>query len=1106
MSALSGKYHILIDGVGYNIFRNRGGTSYYQRKKAPSFVNKFGGGDSSYRDSTFWQYFAQINWRNGCKQEKFDDGGKFWKSQDVDINELGKVKLAKALVSAGQVEAGAKVTCMTSWRASQSWWSGSYGYRQQLTVTAPAGKQVPAGYPIKITVNTDTLQTAGKVRSDRKDWRVVYFNGTSYEDLVRDYVSASVTYFGAKVAISAGQSDSNYYIYYGYSSESTTKQASTIAEYNEIYTPEDEDEYVKALFHFYEGTGATLADSSGNSNNGTITGATWSTDSYYGRSLDFDASSERVVCGSTDLNVGSFTFQTWIKYGGAGRIAGQLNGGPGNKWVLTVNSSRQLSLSVTNSYGVSVTSDGSIGNATWAHIAVTFDGATTVKFYINGALDSTKTLSETGIKSATTALTLGGVESTACFTGKLHSARMDNVARTSFPHVLGTEPTTAYASEITTQPPASSFTLYAGTDTGKVYSWDGATTWTEVFDCRKLDNHEAGGDAAVDVGDYNGTDSKQAQGFKLTADEVKSKVGGMRIKIKNLSCPSDITARIETDNAGAPSGTLADAKATGTIPMASIPSADYGWVTLNFAESFTLTAATLYWLVLSVPDQANNLRYLWLVDGSSPGYTDGAMSSYYSGSWHAVAGSDAYFNVLSGSTSVNCMITSSIGGTQKLLIGTGKIDSQANGDARLYSFDGSTWLLEEVIDDTTCSQITAMTEFSGKIYFGVGPQAKVYETSDLADFTLSKDIDSPQKPGYVYSLTEYNQNLYAMGGSPEFMYDKYYDGFCWSYDGTTWQSIYPFDHTTIKSSSFYDSFLFMGTYHGHIYVYNLSTLDPLFNLKEDYDWRNQISCMKYFDDKLYIGLYPQDESGETNVGVLVFDRHGISMKHTISGISGVTCLEQVNNNLMVGTGNNGYVYKLSETAYVEQGYLQSSYFDANLPSIDKLYSQIDLAFKPLPSGTNIKIYFKYKEDDSWTLLGTCDTDDSTEDSLPFPSASYSKKISLKYEFNTNDTAQTPELNELILKYTLMPAIKWIWNVRILCKNNAILLDKTTDTRSAADIRSSLETELDTKELHTLTDLDGTTYTVLFNDLDTNSWVINQDDGSEVTIPISLIEA
>ena len=53
---------------------------------------------------------------------------------------------------------------------------------------------------------------------------------------------------------------------------------SSTARYSEGFTPEDSyqpDEHTLALYHFDDGTGSVLNDSSGNGHHGNIDGATW---------------------------------------------------------------------------------------------------------------------------------------------------------------------------------------------------------------------------------------------------------------------------------------------------------------------------------------------------------------------------------------------------------------------------------------------------------------------------------------------------------------------------------------------------------------------------------------------------------------------------------------------------------------------------------------------------------------------------------------------------------------------------------------------------------------------------------------------------------------
>jgi hypothetical protein len=298
----------------------------------------------------------------------------------------------------------------------------------------------------------------------------------------------------------------------------------------------------------------------------------------------------------------------------------------------------------------------------------------------------------------------------------------------------------------------------------------------------------------------------------------------------------------------------------------------------------------------------------------------------------------------------------------------------------------------------------------------------------------------------------------------------------------------------------------MGTYHGQLYVYDTSTLNPLFNLKEQYDYKQQIMAMKYFDDKLYIGLYPQDSSNDTNTGIWIFDRRGLSLAHTISGVTGYRCFVTVNGYLMVGTGDSGYIYKLNPNVYATSGWYQSSYFDANLPSIDKLYNSLTVKHDALSEGQSILVQYRFKESDSWTTLGTSSTVGDTEETFSFTTGVYSKKISLKVTLATTDTTSSPKLTEVILQYTLYPTRKWLWTMRLLAKSKMVLLDKTVETLTATQIRTALEGLLNTQQIYTFIDVDGTNYSVIVNDIDQSSWVVNQSDVNEDEIILTLLEA
>src|SRR3954470_20056114 len=70
-----------------------------------------------------------------------------------------------------------------------------------------------------------------------------------------------------------------------------------------------------AAYGFNEGAGATVSDVSGNANNGTITGATWTPSGKFGGALTFNGTSNLVtIAQNASLNLGTaMTLEAWVK-------------------------------------------------------------------------------------------------------------------------------------------------------------------------------------------------------------------------------------------------------------------------------------------------------------------------------------------------------------------------------------------------------------------------------------------------------------------------------------------------------------------------------------------------------------------------------------------------------------------------------------------------------------------------------------------------------------------------------------------------------------------------------------------------------------------------
>lgn len=159
---------------------------------------------------------------------------------------------------------------------------------------------------------------------------------------------------------------------------------------------------------------------------------------------------------------------------------------------------------------------------------------------------------------------------------------------------------------------------------------------------RLLESFETGGTTDEPLGDLDNNEYDQAQSFQLSQTLIVSRIDLYLKKVNTIA--SAITFRVETNAAGPkPSGTLVDANATAS---ATPSNTSYDWVSFTLAAPITLTAATKYWIVCTVPNQTAQNRYDWLRNNSD-GYASGGLSTSFNGGAFSneSASADVYFRV-----------------------------------------------------------------------------------------------------------------------------------------------------------------------------------------------------------------------------------------------------------------------------------------------------------------------------------------------------------------------------------------------------------------------------------------------------------------------------
>ncbi|WP_455391919.1 LamG-like jellyroll fold domain-containing protein [[Eubacterium] cellulosolvens] len=191
-----------------------------------------------------------------------------------------------------------------------------------------------------------------------------------------------------------------------------------------------------ALWHFNEGTGSTVYDATTNNNDGTRSGAIWTT-GRFGGALSFDGSNDFVNVGTLANIHKPITIETWIYPTSVttnqlifGRNA-EINYGYHYENSFLVNRTRELFImdrDPPSAYRVTTTARVSENN--WHYVAVTRDNSNNIEIYINGSSVLSENLG--GDRQLTGRSYRLGRTNTGhyAYAGKIDEMRISNVART----------------------------------------------------------------------------------------------------------------------------------------------------------------------------------------------------------------------------------------------------------------------------------------------------------------------------------------------------------------------------------------------------------------------------------------------------------------------------------------------------------------------------------------------------------------------------------------------------------------------------------------------------------------------------------------------------
>jgi YD repeat-containing protein len=308
------------------------------------------------------------------------------------------------------------------------------GYAYQRAVAINHSQVVStdqANFPVLISGTFPDLATVanGGHVQNAQGYDIVFTSDSAGQNLLpfeQETYSATtgaINYW-VQVPTVSHTTDTIIYMFYGNASI-TTDQSNKTGVWDANY---------KGVWHLSNGTILNSNDSTINANNGTSKG----TVTPVSGQIDGAAS----TAGGTNNGIGmsnsittdtsGFTYSFWVKSSGGGTAILRGEDGFGNGWsaYVLLNSNFQFAIVNSSPSQITLTSNSSVSQGTWYHVAAVWTPGSGMKLYINGVLDSSNTNTSTTLRSSTKGLQFFIANSTnSSFNGALDQLEISSVAR-----------------------------------------------------------------------------------------------------------------------------------------------------------------------------------------------------------------------------------------------------------------------------------------------------------------------------------------------------------------------------------------------------------------------------------------------------------------------------------------------------------------------------------------------------------------------------------------------------------------------------------------------------------------------------------------------------
>lgn len=442
----------------------------------------------------------------------------------------------------------------------------------------------------------------------------------------------------------------------------------------------------------------------------------------------------------------------------------------------------------------------------------------------------------------------------------------------------------------------------------------------------------------------------------------------------------------------------------------------------------------------------------------------------------------------------------------KLLVGSG-------ADGTIHRFDGSTWAVWG--DIAGVNNVTAISAWyrsssSNLAYIGAtktaGGRASLYSATTVPAFTelFATDYDR------IEAIAVWDNNLWFAGISDSVGHR----GALYRYDGTTFTLVQLLPDNAVTAMAVYRNRLYAGSATGgRIWQATAQGLQEVFRIPDVAQiggfsaYALDIMGMLVHNDRLYVATV--DAQG---LGVYMYDGVGWSTPATGGLGQEPRSIASFGGQLYLTNKNTAgaRIYRVNANTAVTGATYLSSWFDADLPSLDKLLIRLAVRHAALATGESVSIDYGTDDSGVWTNLGVSSTVGATEKTLSFPVATKAKKVRLRLLISLTATGATPKVRATLLEYQALPEIKAEWVFDCLLEGTAemplVTLDQAAETKTGAQLADTLWASKAKKQTLSFTDLDGEIKTVLFHDLEERVSGQSQREGYSTRGRVTLAEA